>query len=341
VAQSFIYKSRNASWYPNESEMPNYQSLIDYYKYLCWSLVDRSTGGKDSEMLKSINPKYAGRPNVALFICQEIDTEGLPITITDIPNFLEPDKLKEIRGQAEDTGGCISYGSANESSSDNEGPILGSYGLADNQCAWVTFDGFGFMTPVQGTELNDTITNSSFDPDGTFTTAGYRVRATCNLNIPVCIPKIQQSVVEISDDIGGAPRQELSFLDISDDDINIFGNRSCVPSRDALLNIHKMKSAALAKSKLAVEKRAEYQMVGVAPDGIPSLSDGLDSVKIVVNDRGVFTNFVVSDKIAQPLSQEVIMTQRLQSMVMRRGNYQTVASYPIKNAGNMKIPGGQ
>jgi len=337
ASKSFIYKQRKASWYPNESEIGNYQQLLDYYKNLCFAFVGISSEGEDSEILSSIDPKFTGNNKLALFVVQEIETNNLPITISKIKNFLEPGKLKAIRGNVEDSGACMSFSQANSSSDGNLGPILGSYGLADNDCAWVTFDGFQFMTPVQGTELFDIITQTSFDPDGTFTTPGYRVRATTNFKMPVCIPKIQKSVIEISDNIDRAARQEMNFQEIGDDDITIMGAKSCVPSDAAIKGIHALKSSATSKSKIASEKTSEYQVVGVAPDGIPKISDGLDSVKITVSDNGVFTTFSLSDKIAEPFSEAVILTQMLVARQMNASNHDTVGDYPAQHAGNLPI----
>jgi len=343
--QSFIYKQRpSPSWYPNQSEMSNYSDMLAYYKRLCFGLLDRGKKGRDQQLLSRINPEYVNQPDIALFIVQELKEgeTGLPITISDTKNFLEPDKLKTIYGHPEDLGGCISYGESN-GQNNQIGPVLGSYGLLDNQCSWVTFDGFSFMTPVQGTELSKAITESSFDPQtdlAPFPSAGYKVRATCEMHIPVCIPKIQQSVVDVSPDVAAAAKQELTFLDISDDDIKIFGGGTCVPSKDAIMALHKAKSAGVAKSKIGVEKTAEYQMVGVAPEGIPSLGEGLDSVKIVVGDNGVFTNFTISDKISKPLSQEVIMMQLLHARDMNASSHPAVGNYVAQTAGNLKIPNG-
>lgn len=335
ATSSFIYKTRSASWYPSKADAPNYQSMLEYYKWISPVLVGKNEQGQDSKILGALNPAYVGATNIALFIVQEIQEKTLPITITKIDHFLEPDTLKEIRGKAEENEGCVSYNNVNQNSDPNKGPILGSYGLAGNETAWVTFDGFSFMAPVQATELNDTITSTASDPDGVFTSPGYRVRATSSQSIPVCIPKIQQSVIDISDGLADTPRHELNYINITDDDIRIFGNRSCLPDQATLLDIHKAKSSATTRSKIGPEKNCEYQLVGVAPDGLPTIGEGLDSVTVKLADNGVFTNFTLSDKIAAPFSNEVAMYQAIYSKV---GTKQAVGDYLAGNAANSKIP---
>ena len=340
---SFIYKQRNASWYPNKGQMSSYQSLMTYYSSLCFNLVGKKEQGQDQTLLAKIDPSYVGKNNLAVFIVQEIDTPTLPVTITSTENFLEPKTQKIIRGKQEELEVCMSYKDANQSRSNDSGPILGSYGLADNKCAWVTFDGFSFMTPVQSTELLTEITSSALgDNPYTPPVGGYRVRATATYHAPVCIPKIQKSVIEVSSEVGQAGRHELNFSDITDDDIRIFGSKSCVPDSSLIMDIHKAKAMAFQKSKVTPERLSEYKVVGVAPDGIPSIADGLDSVKISVNDNGVFTNFSLSDKIAQPFSEAVIMNNILMTLQHKNNpsNYATVDHYPVKTAANSVIPNG-
>ena len=96
------------------------------------------------------------------------------------------------------------------------------------------------------------------------------------------------------------------------------------------------------KTKITPERLSEYKLVGVAPDGIPSIGDGLDSLKIAVNDNGVFTTFSLSDKIAQPFSEAVILNNILMTLQHRNNpeNYSTVGNYPVKTASNSVIPEG-
>ena len=339
--KSLIYKKRTPSWYPHNSEMSNYQPLMDYYKTLVWKLVNTSVEGNDSQFLSTIDASFAGKSDIALFVVQETaNGQPLPITLSEVKNFLEPGTPKILRGSPQENETCISYSEANRNSKFDNGPILGSYGLMDNKSAWVTFDGFSFMAPVQSTELTSAGAHDSvLDQNNDLTNrAGYRVRATSSFNIPVCIPKIQQSVVQISDQVDAAPKQELSFLDISDDDLLIFGSNSCVPDANAIMKIHEAKSASISKSKISPERNSEYKMVGVAPDGVPLIKDGLDSLKISVSDNGVFTTFSLSDKIAKPLSENTILNQVLMGKFFMKGNYQSSSNLPIKNAGNSQIP---
>lgn len=339
VTKSMIYKKRKASWYPNKSDSSNYQSILDYYKDLCFQTVGISTEGEDQDLLGKIDLSYVGKKNYAVFVVQEIDSNFLPATFTKIKNFLEPDKLKIIRGQSDENESCLSYAQANQSdASESTGPILGSYGLKNNECAWITFDGFAFMTPTQATELYSESTHSALSTESVIP-GGYKVRATSTHHAPVCIPKIQQSMVQMCDnkDVSNAAKHELNFQNISDGDISIFEN-SCVPSAEAIKKIHNAKSSAQIKSKIIPEKNCEYQMVGVVPDGVPTISQGLDSIKISVNDNGVFTTFTLSDKISQPFSEQTIMNQILMSKSYQKGDYPTVADYAPRNAGNSVIP---
>ena len=61
------------------------------------------------------------------------------------------------------------------------------------------------------------------------------------------------------------------------------------------------------------------------------------SVKITVSDNGVFTTFSLSDKIAEPFSEAVILTQMLVARQMNASNHDTVGDYPAQHAGNLPI----
>lgn len=325
---SFILVERDAKWYPNSNQMSDYAGTLDYYRKLVFNRVDASSAGRP-EVIRLINPQWAENPNIYLFVVQEINGSELPITISEIPNFLEPDQLKKITADANDTAVCKSYSDVNGGGQ----KTIGTYGLTSNETAWVTFDGFQFMVPVEATEL---ITRQFVSPFNTIPEnndeGSYKVMARQSFNVPVCIPKIQNSLINWTspNSVGSC---EVNFSDISDDDIAVFALGTCIPSNEQLQRIHTEKNVMLSISNDKPEKTKKFQIVGT-PKNSPLISQGLDSIDIRVSDEGVFTSYSLSDKIRRPISTELLLLKKQLENIKTYNRIPTVNNYPTRKSGN-------
>lgn len=322
--KAFILLEREAKWYPNNSDLSKYNDTLNFYQNLIFQKVDTTSDGKP-ELLSQINPKYSQNKNISLFIVQEID-ELLSISISNVDNFLEPNGLQEIYADNQDSGPCIT----NTSSSSTGKTLIGTVGLKSSNCAWVDFNGFAFMMPAQSTELQDGVGDRDPFNDNP-NSGGYKVKVDTSFNIPVCIPKIQTVLSNLPDPNENFGSLEINWIEISDEDINIFGGESCTPSPEKLEQIHREKGIQTSVSNTNPEKNIQYTIIGL-PQNTPSINQGLDNISIKVDDGGVFTSYSLSDKIRQPPTYDTIISDTL------RRRYPTVSSYPTPNPRN--IPNG-
>jgi len=328
---SFILMEREGKWFPNNNEANKYEDVIKKYKNLCFTRVDVSSDGKPS-IIANINPDWAKNPNIFLFVVQCLPNgkNELPITINKNKNPLEPDQLKNIYADGNDYQSCKAYtanGANNPSSR-----VIGTYGLKDNDTAWVNFDGFEFMTPVGATELLEKASSyplQSIPTQDDQNKGKYKVMVKQSFEIKVCIPKIQNTLVAWENP-NNCASSEVNFSDISDDDIKIFGFQSCVPSTTELQRIHTEKNVATSISNDAVEKLLQFQIVGT-PKNSPTVSQGLDSIDIKVANDGVFTTYTLSDKLRLPPSTDIVVQK---SIYKRANKYKTLPNQPSKQAPN-------
>ncbi len=318
TSKSFILLERDAKWFPNNGNLPSYQGTLEYYQTLIFNKVDVGTKGQPS-LLTRLYPGALENPNISLFVVQEINQPNLPVTISEVKNFLEPSKMQSLYANNNDTPVCV----ANRG--DNEGQtLIGTYGLKDSTCAWVTFDGFSFMMPVQAVELIGAGDNNPFD-DTSDTFSGYKIRVNQSFDVPVCIPKIQTILASIPNE-PNVGNFDINFVNISDDDIKIFGANSCTPSEEELQRIHETKGIQTSISNSSPEKILEYRIIGT-PTNIPLINQGLDGLSVEVNDGGVFTTYSLSDKLREPPKAELILDQ-----ATRR--YPTINNYPFSRSFN-------
>lgn len=329
LTQSFILAERSPKWYPNENNIADYKETLDYYESLAWKFVGED--GKPPELasiypeLKEVKDKDGNvikNPNTRLMVVQEIDKE-LPITITHIPNFLEPDEAGSIKVRSD--SGYLVDPNTNES-------ILGQYGLKDNDTLWVTFDGFQFMTPVGafmalGNPPDEIGTNKRFTDSRRYLLDDgiYSVLVSQGFSTPVYIPKVQTAVVDVPNETN-IMSLEVNSVNISSEDLRTFlAGQFCTPNNAAIQQYHKGVNKHMRIVNNTPIKTLEYKQVGT-PKFIPSPQNGLNSVTINVNDDGVFTSFSLSDKILATPSNDII---RLRNLYNNLNNIQQGASRPL------------
>ena len=324
TTKAFILLERQAKWYPNKSDLPKYKDTLDYYQNLIFSRVDGSANGQP-ELLSSLNPEYSKNKNIYLFIVQEV-SEVLTVNISNVDNFLEPSDLEKIYANNEDAAPCV----ANTDATSTGQTLIGTVGLKSSNCAWVNFNGFSFMMPAQATELQDGIGDTDPFNDNP-ASGGYKVQVNSSFEIPVCIPKIQTMLSNLPNPRGNFGQYDINLVEISDEDINIFGEKSCVPSPEKLKKIHLTKGIQTSISNESPERTMQYKIIGL-PTNIPGVAQGLDGISIEVSDGGVFTSYSLSDKIREKPNYDLIISDTL------RKSYSTVSSYPTPNPTN--IPAG-
>lgn len=337
ILNSFIFAEREPKWYPNESDESAYQSLIDYYSKLCWNLV----GDGRVDFLTEMNPAYADI-GYKLFIVQKSDT--LPITITKIKNYLEPSKPYKMYNNVSynELGALIYDGDIEQQQNKNPNSlsVVGQYGLMNNETIWVTFDGFGFMTPVGGCLA---LEESAFDGNSALTlnatpipqrgTSFYRVAAIQQTEIPVVIPKVQNIYEDYhtKSAIDSVGHYEVSLIDISSNDLSIFQDKSCVVDPNKIKEYHNQINANLKYLNNSPINTMQVREAGVIQSSSFVNLRGIDTITVEIGPDGAYTTYNFSDKYAHAPNEELLKFQRnIQEKIKKL--YKTIDKYKQPNA---------
>lgn len=308
---SFIYMDRPAKWFPNEGDMSDkYQALLDYYTNLSPTAIpaDKIPILTMNNIIESLpqqgRAQARNNKNIKLYIFCEAADGGMPLTISKVNNFLEPSEMEPVYTSAQAEDICYVQNTINANSGST---VIGKKGIVSNETAWITFDGFQFMMPCQGTGLiNDNdVSHSALDDGNNSPFPGYRVVFNQSVTLPVCIPKIETNLINIPNppNVGSI---DVSVLELSREDIDIFSPRTCVPSSDQLRKIHESvntKENLIIRNN--VENTVEFTQIGL-PKSIYNPSVGLSSLSVRANDNGIFSSYVINDRFAQTESAALI-----------------------------------
>jgi len=283
VNTSFVLAERSPKWYPNSSQLDDYQATFDYYQNnYNFALVGEN--GRPQQLL-NIYPAAQNNPNIRVLLCNIGLYQGplLPISISRIDNFLEVrNPTRVYNTQYNDTNQGQQYQEVQ----------AGQVGLSSRQCSWIILDGFGFMTPV-GSVIFEDAPNIEVS-------SNYKVLVQQSFNQTVQIPKVQSAYITSTNNKG--LRNEYLYKPIDSNDINIFEPRSCVPSEQTIQEIHETVSEFLGTEKVWSSKAVEFSAAGVLPYDI-SIEEGLENFSIVMDEGGVKTRYRVSSRYAQPITE--------------------------------------
>ncbi|MFA5235036.1 MAG: hypothetical protein WC390_11615 [Sulfurimonas sp.] len=308
VNGSFIEAERSPKWYPNSAQLSDYAALFDYYQNnLNFALV--GDGGRPPDLL-TVYPAAKQNPNIRLLLCNigQFDGERLPISVSNINNFLE------VRNQTQVF--TTQFNKTNVGDPQEEIEVA-KMGLTSRECMWITLDGFQFMTPVGGVIFAE----SNFQ-----TSSAYRVLVTQNTTQQVEIPKIQNSY--ITSVVNRGFKNEYLYKPIDSNSINIFNEGSCTPSEETLRQIHNDVTKYLGTEKVWPAKSVEFSMAGVIPYTV-TIEDGLENFTISIGDNGVFTRYRISSRYAQPIT-DSIYQNIIKNIYQKLLTNPTVPPYKIK-----------
>lgn len=281
VNTSFVLAEREPKWYPNSSQLNDYEPTFDYYQSdYNFALVGEN--GRPNELL-NVYPAAKNNPNIRLLLCNIGLFKGplLPVTTTTILNFLEvKNPTKVFNTQYNNTSEGQQYQEVE----------AGQVGLTSRECTWITIDGFAFQTPVSAILLQGATSETS---------SSYKVLVQQSFTQQVEIPKIQSAFVTSVSNRG--LRNEYLYKPIDSNDINIFAPQSCVPSEQILAQIHQTVTEYLGTEKVWPSKSVEFSMAGVIPYNV-TIEEGLENFTITMGDNGVFTRYVISSRYAEQIS---------------------------------------
>jgi hypothetical protein len=164
-------------------------------------------------------------------------------------------------------------------------------------------------------------------PEGSST--GYDVIATASSNFKIYFPKIEYVQQYDAENIRKASKVIYHYEQIDEDNLNIFRNNKgsrnssradCQVDKKSIEQYMSKANEFTRYSMTEVQNRASFRSAGVFSSSY-GLEDGLSTVSISVTDNGVFTDYVLEDKIISPPSID-ILKQNLRNFI------------PIKQAKN-------
>jgi len=317
---SFVMVNREAKWFPNSQNMQDYQHVLDWFEDEAPKLI--GSDGRPEKFVSdyvppqnfnfqqdpdSYDPKKNKNLRLMLIKARE---EEFVLSVKEQENWYEKTKGQEIFHS--------SFRDGNRLKPVEERPI-GRMGLTDNKSYWVTFHQFGFLAPVGSYfEYNagrgfldniridalrntghpivdrDALEENLKSPD-----ARYRVAISQNSNVQRNLPKIEY--VETSPD-GGGLKTNLLEIQVEEKELQVEGQ--CMPSQKRMKEILN-ESLELKVNASYPSEDIQFKLAGIYPEHY-SIEDGLDSFSISVDENGFFTNYNLSSKYAQPISQEML-----------------------------------
>lgn len=317
IVKGFILHERESKWFPDKDFAKWYQSLFDWYA----AQTPRKFGQADGrpEILYTIYPKASNDPSIRLYIARKglesvykikIETE----TSTEHPKEFNKKPIKNIIEQ--DIFGEIQIRE------------ICKFGLGESsKYAKITVGENADMqihTPPEAFSNTTTFNKTSNDPKGKVlygdetpdgSSTGYDIIVTAKSDFQIYLPKFEY-VKQISvDNIDKAANVNYNYQTIQEDNVNFFrknkGNktsstRSNCPIDEKEVNQYIDRASKFTSFNMTdVQNRASFQIAGIFPVNY-SVSNGLSNVSITVTDNGVFTNYVLEDKIIQPPSINIL-----------------------------------
>lgn len=328
IVKGFILHERDQKWFPEKDFAKWYQSLFDWYE----AQTPRKFGQADGrpDLLYSIYPEALGDKSIRLYIARKGLSEVYNVSIEtpDAKEHPKEPKKKPIKNEIEqDIFGEINIRE------------ICNYGLGE-EAKYVKISVGGqdegaeiiIHTPVESFEKvraltsqsqsrNDNVLYGDEAPEGSST--GYDVIATAKSNFQIYFPKYEYVTQFTAEDINNAANVIYHYEEIKEDNLNFFrknrGNKTnsrrsnCQVDKDEVDQYMQKANKFTHYNMTNVQNRASFRAAGVFPISY-GVRDGLSNVSIVVNDAGVFTDYVLEDKIITPPSLNVL-EQNLRNFV--------------------------
>ena len=292
LTRSIIYgERRDGLWYPNKSDIEDYQTLIEYYDAMAHRVMDSSYDSLFSDL--GLDTSFINQSNgYQLFIA--FQRGSLPVTVTTTSHFLDQNQMTPVFA------------------GDQNNSIIGYYGLKSNQTRYFTFDGFRIMAPCGAISLGEEpsiggsyVVKVGDTKTGEFNATTKKVQYT-NRNLP---------------DLNGVAKCNVNFNVVSGDDVSQIRplekattqQQQDINDSIQVSDVRAYVQGVLSQSVFKQTQNSRYVEFTLA--GLPTknarIQDGLDSLSIQVNDNGVFTQYAYSDKLIK--AQETLKVRQMRN----------------------------
>jgi len=332
TVKGFILHEREPKWEPEQDFAKWYKDLFDWYANQIPTKFAQGDGRP--EILFNIYPDAISDPQIRLYMVRKGNADAYKIKF-DIKNSTEHPKesrRKPVKNEIEhDIFGEIEI---------NE---ICNYGLGENaKYVMLTIgeEAIIIHSPVESfsrtTQFDpssaskttrDKILYGDKAPEGSST--GYDVIATAKSDFKIYFPKIEYVKQYNAEDIRQASKVIYHYEQIDEDNLNIFrknrGSKNssradCQVDKKAIEEYMEKANKFTRYSMTQVQNKASFRSAGAFSSSY-GVEDGLSIVSISVTDNGVFTDYVLEDKIISPPSID-ILKQNLRNFI------------PIKQAKN-------
>jgi hypothetical protein len=315
IVKGFVLYEREAKWSPEKDFAKWYKSLFDWYA--AQTPKKFAQGDGRPEILYTLYPQSLNDPSIRLYIARKGTEEAYKITIST-PNSTEhprEPKKKPIKNEMDqDIFGEIQvrevcpYGIGEESKYAKI--IVG----ANNSIEIHTpSESFSYTSSVSNdSEQKEKVLYTGRPPRGSRN--GYDVVVTAKSNFQIYSPKFEYVKQISAANINNAANVNYSYQTIQEDNVNFFrrnrGNKNssrsnCQISQQEVDEYIRKASQFTHYNMTNVQNRASFRAAGAFPIDY-GIRAGLSNVSITVSDNGVFTDYVLEDKIVTPPSINVL-----------------------------------
>jgi hypothetical protein len=327
--KGFILYEREPKWFPDEDYSKWYTSLFEWYAAQTPKKFIQSEGRPP--ILLSLYPDAINDPSIRLYIVRKGAPESYKTSVeilklTDHPKEYSKRPVK------------------NETEQDIFGEInireICSYGLGDqSEYVKITVGDNDIIihTPIEsfervgadpenvenvenGENEKEKILYGEIPPQSSKT--GYDVIVTANSDFQIYSPKFEYVTQYTAEDIAKVANVTYHYENIQENNLNFFrknnGNKNSIRS-NCKIDQNEVEKYMNRVNKFThykmsnVQNRASFRTAGVFPINY-GIRNGLANLTIVVNDAGVFTDYVLEDRIISPPSLN-ILEQNLRNFV--------------------------
>jgi hypothetical protein len=312
IVKGFILHEREPKWFPDKDFAKWYQSLFDWYAAQTPRKFVQGDGRPD--ILYTVYPESLNDPSIRLYIARKGLEEVYKVKVETSESIEHPKepKKKPIKNEIEqDIFGEIQIRE------------ICKFGLGEkSKYAKISVgknNDIEIHTPPEAfsntTTFNDKTSNNSKEkvlygnkaPEGS--TTGYDIIATAKSNFQIYFPKFEY-VKQISvANINQAANVNYNYQTIQEDNVNFFrqnrGKKNASVRSNCQIDKEEVDRYINQASKFTfynmteVQNRASFRIAGAFPVNY-GVKDGLTNMSIIVTDNGIFTDYVLEDKIIEP-----------------------------------------
>ena len=316
----FILHEREGLWEPNQEFAKWYQKLFDWYADQIPLKFAQDDGRPDQ--LLSLVPEAKSDGAIKLFVARKGSKSAFKtkIEVVDGNHPAESDRRPIKTETQQSVFGDVEIKELAEYGLGSASKYVKlSIGESDNIIIHCPVGCFAKTTA--GTRNQDSSQSESNDNliggDQFIQGAenGYDVIATAKAIFSIYLPKLEETYVSPPSTVNVAS-VTYEYFDQLENNLEPFrkggtnfNRTNCMPDKAAMLQYMKKLDKFVKYSQEQPTRRVSFRMAGVFPEAY-GIYEGLSNVSINITDNGVFTNYVLEDKIIMPPSTEVL-TQRL------------------------------